>query len=175
MATPFGHGFLQDQVSMSMNLQTVPFTPEGFRTLTAELERLKGVDRPHVIGAIAEARAHGDLKENAEYHAAREKQGMIEARISDLEDKLARAQVIEPTAGALDTIRFGAWVVLLEEETGEKKKYRIVGDLEADISRNLLSVSSPMARALLGKKVEDLVEIQAPKGVKEFSVLSVAY
>ncbi len=158
-----------------MNLQTVPFTPEGFNTLTAELERLKSTERPHVIQAIAEARAHGDLKENAEYHAAREKQGMIEARISDLEDKLARAQVIEPTSGALDTIRFGAWVVLIDEETEEQKKYRIVGDLEADIDRNLLSVSSPMARALLGKKEQDLVEIRAPKGVKEYSVLSVSY
>lgn len=158
-----------------MSLQTVPFTPEGFHTLTAELERLKSTERPHVIQAIAEARAHGDLKENAEYHAAREKQGLIEARISDLEDKLARAQVIEPSSGSMDTIRFGAWVVLADEETGEKKKYRIVGDLEADIKRNLLSVSSPMARALLGKAVDDLVEIQAPKGVHEYSVLSVEY
>ncbi len=158
-----------------MSLQAVPFTLEGFQALTAELERLKNTERPHVIQAIAEARAHGDLKENAEYHAAREKQGLIEARIADLEDKLARAQIIDPGAGAQDTVRFGAWVVLTDEETGEKKKYRIVGDLEADINRNLLSVSSPMARALLGKKVEDLVEIQAPKGVREFSVLSVEY
>jgi transcription elongation factor GreA len=159
-----------------MSVQAIPLTPDGYRVLTVELEKLKTSERPHVIQAIAEARSHGDLKENAEYHAAREKQGMIEARISELEDKLARAQVIEtPTSGVVDQVRFGAWVVLMDEETGEEKKYRIVGDLEADINRNLLSVSSPMARALLGKKEEDTVVIQAPKGAREYSIISVGY
>ena len=157
-----------------MNLNVVPFTKDGYETLKTELERLK-LERPHIIQAIAEARSHGDLKENAEYHAAREKQGLIEARIADLEDKLARAQIIEPTTGSTDSVRFGAWVVLADEETGEKKKYRIVGDLEADLNRNLLSVSSPMARALLGKREDDIVEIQAPKGKKEYCILAIEY
>ncbi|MBC62186.1 MAG: transcription elongation factor GreA [Zetaproteobacteria bacterium] len=158
-----------------MNLEMIPFTPEGFSDLQNELADLKKVQRPEVIQAIAEARAHGDLKENAEYHAAREKQAFIEARIADLEDKLSRAQVIKPEQQESGVIRFGAWVTLSDEGTGEEKKYRIVGDLEADISKNLLSLSSPMAKALLGKGEDDIIEIRAPKGNKEYVVLRIEY
>jgi transcription elongation factor GreA len=158
-----------------MSIDSVPLTKEGHTELTKELERLKVMERPKVIEDIAEARAHGDLKENAEYHAAREKQGFIEARIADLEDKLARAQIIDFDGQEMSNVRFGAWVGLSDEETGEVKTYRIVGDLEADISHNKISISSPMAKALLGKTVDDIAEIQAPKGKKEFLVLSITY
>ena len=157
-----------------MDLENIPVTRDGFDALNGELNRLRNKERPEVIAAIAEARGHGDLKENAEYHAARERQGLIEALIAELEDKLSRAQVVEPK-GAEGTVRFGAWVVLADEETGEEKRYRIVGELEADISRNLLSISSPMARALLGKRTDDLVEIRVPKGTREFSIVEVEY
>ena len=151
-----------------------PMTAKGAERLRAEVERLKSVERPRIIAAIAEARAHGDLKENAEYHAARDRQGFIEARISELEDKLSRAQVIYVPDPKPDNIRFGAWVTLRDEKKSVKK-YRIVGDLEADIKVNKLSVSSPLARALLGKLVGDLVEIQAPGGVKEYEVIQIDY
>ena len=160
---------------MTQNIEMIPFTQEGFETLTKELEKLKTESRPQIIEAIAEARSHGDLKENAEYHAAREKQGLIEARITDLEDKLSRAQVINMSENTPDSIRFGAWVNLQDEETGEEKEYRIVGDLEADITQNKLSISSPMARALLGKRLDDIVLLKLPKGKKEFVVLSINY
>ncbi|MFK7824104.1 MAG: transcription elongation factor GreA [Oligoflexales bacterium] len=156
-------------------MDLIPFTPDGHDILQKELEQLKNVERHEVIAAIAEARSHGDLKENAEYHAAREKQGMIEARIADLEDKLSRAQIIDMSENRPDSIRFGAWVYLQDEETGDEKKYRIVGDLEANIEQNKLSISSPMARALLGKKLDDVVTLKLPKGSKEFVVLSIDY
>ena len=158
-----------------MNLEAIPFTPEGFDDLQHELIDLKKIQRPDVIKAIAEARAHGDLKENAEYHAARERQAFIEARIADLEDKLSRAQVINPKSQTPSVVRFGAWVTLSDEDTGVEKKYRIVGDLEADISKNLLSLSSPMAKALMGKQEDDVIEIKAPKGAKEYVVLKIEY
>lgn len=157
------------------NIELIPFTKEGYDLLQKELSHLKSVERPGVIAAIAEARSHGDLKENAEYHAAREKQGLIEARIADLEEKLSRAQIIDLSTQKPDSIRFGAWVDLQDEETGEQKNYRIVGDLESDIAKNKLSISSPMGRALLGKKTDDLVEIKVPKGVKEYLVLKIKY
>ena len=158
--------------SMS-NIEQIPLTRDGHQALQKELETLRTVERPGVIEAIAEARSHGDLKENAEYHAAREKQGMIEARISDLEDKLSRAQIVDFSGGHDGTVRFGSWVCLQDEQTGEEKKYRIVGDLEADISSNLVSISSPIARALLGKQIDDLVRIKAPKGDKEYVILEI--
>ncbi len=158
-----------------MTVESVPLTKEGHVELSKELERLKSVERPKVIDEIAEARAHGDLKENAEYHAAREKQGFIEARINDLEDKLARAQIIDFSNQDVDAVRFGSWVVLSDEDSGEEKTYRIVGDLEADIEHNKISISSPMAKALLGKQEDDLVEIKAPKGSKEYVVISISY
>ena len=158
-----------------MTVDTLPFTKSGFEKLQKELDHLRSVERPEVVEAIAEARSHGDLKENAEYHAAREKQGFIEARITELEDKLSRAQVVDHSHDSCDSVKFGAWVTLSDEDTGEEKKYRIVGDLEADISRNLLSMSSPMGRALLGKKVDDFVTIKVPKGSKEYVVLDISF
>lgn len=158
-----------------MPVELIPLTREGHVVLTKELEHLKSFERPEVIKAIAEARAHGDLKENAEYAAARERQGFVEARIADLEEKLARAQIIEAGGNSADGVRFGAWVTLTDEATGEEKRYRIVGDLEADIRQNKLSISSPMARALLGKKLEQLIEIRAPKGTKEYFIKSIEY
>lgn len=155
-------------------MELIPFTKDGLDFFKKELEHLKHVERPEVITAIANARAHGDLRENAEYHAARERQGFIEARISELEDKLSRAQVIGVPDPKPDNIRFGAWVTLRDEKD-HVKKYRIVGDLEADIKANKVSLSSPLARALLGKHVGDLVEIQAPGGLKEYEVVEVDY
>ena len=158
-----------------MSVELIPLTAEGFAELQIELEKLKTVERPEVIKAIAVARAHGDLKENAEYHAAREKQGFIEARVSELEDKLSRAQVIDYSSDGDCKIRFGAWVTLCNEETSEIKRYRIVGDLEADLKLNKLSLSSPMAKALLGKEEDDLIEIKAPKGIQEYVIEKVEY
>lgn len=158
-----------------MTVENIPFTPEGYKDLQRELENLKKVQRPKVIEAIAEARAHGDLKENAEYHAAREKQAFIEGRISLLEDQLSRGEVVKNDDLSAKTIRFGAWVTLQDEETGESKKYRIVGDLEADINKNRISLSSPIARAILGKKIDDEVEIRVPKGIKEYVIIKVEY
>lgn len=155
-------------------MELIPFTKDGLEHFKKELEHLKTVDRPEIIVAIATARAHGDLRENAEYHAARDRQGFIEARIAELEDKLSRAQVIVVPDPKPDNIRFGAWVTLRDEKNAVKK-YRIVGDLEADIKLNKISVSSPLARALLGKVVGDLVEIQAPGGMKEYEVMKLDY
>lgn len=158
-----------------MATETVPFTREGYQRLKAELDFLKSVERPKIIKEIAEARSHGDLSENAEYHAAKERQGFIEGRIADLDDKISRAQVIEPTDDNEDRVRFGAWVTVTDEESGEAKTYRIVGDLEADIQQGMISLSSPLARALLGKQVGALVEVRVPKGIVEYSVSEVRY
>ena len=158
-----------------MSLDLIPFTEEGLKELQGELTSLKEDERPNIINAIAEARAHGDLKENAEYHAAREKQGFIEARIAELEDKLSRAQIVDNSNLKDNKIRFGAWVTLSNEETGESKRYRIVGELEADINKNRLSLNSPMARALLGKEEDDIVELKVPKGIQEYLVVKVEY
>ncbi|MDD9952113.1 MAG: transcription elongation factor GreA [Zetaproteobacteria bacterium] len=155
--------------------ETIPVTAEGHQRLNKELHKLKSEERPAVIEAIAEARSHGDLKENAEYHAAREKQGFIEARINYLEDRLSRAQVITFDKVSPDSVRFGAWVDLEDEESGEEKKFRIVGELEADIDNNLLSISSPMGKALLGKKLDDIVEIRVPKGIREYVIINIRY
>lgn len=158
-----------------MSVDLIPFTREGLTELQGELATLKEVGRPKVINEIAEARAHGDLKENAEYHAAREKQGFIEARIAELEDKLSRAQIVDHSTSGDQRIRFGAWVSLENEDTGETKRYRIVGELEADINQNKLSLNSPIARALLGKEEDDVVEIKAPKGIQEYLITKVEY
>ncbi len=157
-----------------MATETVPFTREGFQKLKLELEQLKSVERPKIIREIAEARSHGDLSENAEYHAAKEKQGFIEGRIADLDDKLSRAQVIEPSEGESDQrVRFGSFVTVTDEDSGEDKTFRIVGDLEADLERGMISMSSPLARALLGKRIGDLVEVKVPKGTVEYSVTEI--
>jgi transcription elongation factor GreA len=154
----------------------VPFTSEGFNKLKIELDNLKQHERPRIIREIAEARSHGDLSENAEYHAAKEKQSFIEGRIADLDDKLSRAQIIEyPESDAADQVRFGAFVTISDEASGEAKTYRIVGELEADLTNGKISLSSPIARALLGKREGDLVEVHAPRGAMEYEITEVRY
>lgn len=153
-----------------------PITAKGAQRLREELDHLKTVKRPKVITAIAEAREHGDLKENAEYHAAREEQGFIEGRIKQLEGELSHAEVIDITKlSAGSKIVFGATVTLADVETDEEKRYQIVGDLEADIKQGLIAISSPLARALIGKLEGDSVTIDAPAGQREYEVVSVAY
>lgn len=153
-----------------------PMTARGAARLREELEELKSVKRPAVIQAIAEARAHGDLKENAEYHAAREQQGFIEGRIKQLEGELSHAQIIDVTKlGAGDKIVFGATVDLADIETGNEVTYQIVGDLEADIKLKLIAISSPIARALIGKHEGDEVTLEAPGGTHEFEIVAVRY
>jgi transcription elongation factor GreA len=153
-----------------------PITAQGAQRLRAELEELKSVKRPAVINAIAEARAHGDLKENAEYHAAREQQGFIEGRIKQLEAELSHAQVIDiSTLNAGSKVVFGATVELIDVESEEERKYQIVGDLEADIKLGLIAISSPVARALIGKNEGDSVVIDAPGGTHEYEIVGVSY
>src|SRR6185436_3373504 len=154
----------------------VPMTVEGAERLKAELQRLKSVERPAVIQALAEARSHGDLSENADYDAAKERQGFLEGRISEIESKLANAQVIDPAAIDADgRVVFGAFVELREAENHDTVTYQIVGDDEADIKHGKISVSSPIARALIGKSEGDTAEVQAPGGAREFEVLAVRY
>jgi transcription elongation factor GreA len=153
-----------------------PLTSKGALRLRAELEELKSVKRPAVIAAIAEARAHGDLKENAEYHAARDQQSFIEGRIKQLEAELSHAQVIDvSTLNAGSRVVFGAIVVLADTETDEEKTYQIVGDLEADIKQGMIAISSPVARALIGKHEGDAVTIDAPAGRREYEIVGVRY
>ena len=154
----------------------IPMTVEGSERLKAELQRLKSVDRPAVIQSIAEARAQGDLSENADYDAAKERQGFIEGRISDLESKLANAQVIDPAGIDADgRVVFGATVEIEDLDNGERNAYQIVGDDEADIKQGKISVNSPIARALIGKSEGDAVEVQAPGGVRNYEVVQVRY
>jgi len=153
-----------------------PMTKKGADRLRAELDRLKSQERPRIIAAIAEARAHGDLKENAEYHAAREMQGFIEGRINELESALSHADVIDVSRlNAGKRIVFGAIVDLADEDSGEEISYQIVGDLEADIKQRLISVSSPFARALIGKSAGDSFEFQAPNGTRSYEITGVRY
>lgn len=154
----------------------IPITARGAEQLREELRELKNVARPRVIEAIAEARAHGDLKENAEYHAAREQQSFIEGRIAEINSKLSNAQIIDiTTMPATGKIIFGATVDLVEEESGEEVTYQIVGEDEADISAGMISVTSPIARALIGKEEGDVAEVQAPGGTKSYEILEVKY
>ncbi|MCP5086938.1 MAG: transcription elongation factor GreA [Rhodobacteraceae bacterium] len=155
-------------------MEKIPMTPGGYKEAEEELKQLKRTDRPAVIRAIAEAREHGDLSENAEYHAAKEQQGHIETRIKILEGLIGRADVIDVTklSGA---IKFGATVELVDEDTDQEKTYQIVGESEADIERNLLNIRSPIARALIGKEEGDSVEVRTPGGVKSYEVLSVKF
>jgi transcription elongation factor GreA len=154
----------------------VPLTIRGAARLREELEELKSVKRPAVIHAIAEARAHGDLKENAEYHAAREQQGFIEGRIQQLEYSLSHSQLIDVSKlDAGDRVVFGATVELEESESGEQVTYQIVGDLESDIKQGLISISSPIARALIGKHEGDTITIEAPGGQREYDIIAVRY
>lgn len=153
-----------------------PLTLKGAERLRDELERLKSVDRPRIIEAIAEARAHGDLKENAEYHAAREQQGFVEGRIQEMESTLSYAEVIDVSKlQAGPRIVFGATVELEDEDSGDQVTYQIVGDIEADIKQRLIAVSSPIARALIGKSQGDSFEFQAPNGVKRYEITAVRY
>jgi len=157
-------------------MNKVPLTRRGAEKLREELERLKNVERPRVIQAIAEAREHGDLKENAEYHAAREQQSFIEGRIQEIEAKLSNAQIIDVTQMEnTGKVIFGATVVLADEDTGEEVTYQIVGDDEADIKEGRISVSSPIARALIGKEEGDVATVAAPGGEKEYEIVEVRY
>jgi transcription elongation factor GreA len=155
-------------------MEKIPMTRAGFTALDEELKTLKSVERPAVIRAIAEAREHGDLSENAEYHAAREKQSFIEGRVKELEAMLSLAEVIDPSklSGA---IKFGATIVIVDEDTDEEKTYQIVGEPEADIERGLLNIRSPIARALIGKEEGDSVEVKTPGGQKSYEIVSIRY
>ena len=157
-------------------MDKVPMTAAGHEALESELKRLIGTERPRIIELIAEARGHGDLSENAEYHAAKEAHGLNEGRIAELEDKLSRAEVIDvhKLIGS-KTIKFGATVTLVDEDTEEKKTYQIVGDVEADVKDGKISISSPLARALIGKSVGDTVEVAAPGGARSYEVTRVKY
>lgn len=158
-----------------MSLEKVPMTASGYRALEAEIKHLKTVERPRIIKAIAEARAHGDLSENAEYHAAKEAQGLNEAKVADLEDKLSRADVIDVSKLSGETVKFGATVAIVDEDTDEELNYQIVGDFEADVRNGKLSIGSPIARALIGKKVGDSVEVTTPKGLKAYEILNIKF
>jgi len=155
-------------------MEKIPLTSRGFKELDAELKVLKSVERPAVIKAIAEAREHGDLSENAEYHAAREKQSFIEGRIKELESIIGLADVID-VAKMSGSIKFGATVTLVDEDTDEEKTYQIVGEPEANIEKNLLNIKSPIARALIGKEEGDSVEVKAPGGARSYEVLDVKF
>ncbi len=158
-----------------MVMQRVPITLQGFERLQEELKTLKSEERPAVIRAIAAAREHGDLSENAEYHAARERQSFIEGRIAELEDKISRAEVIDTSKLSGEVAKFGATVTLADCDTDEEKTYQLVGETESDISAGLLSIASPLARALIGKAVGDVVEVVTPGGQKDYEVVTVQY
>ncbi|MFM9890480.1 MAG: transcription elongation factor GreA [Rickettsiales bacterium] len=156
-------------------MEKIPMTQAGFTRLEKELKTLKTVERPYIINQIAEARAHGDLSENAEYHAAKEKQSFIEGRIQELEAVISRAEIIDVVALSGDTVKFGATVTLVDEDTEEEITYQIVGDYEADIKRNLISTSAPIGRALIGKKKGTSVEVITPKGARFYEILGVEF
>ncbi len=156
-------------------MEQIPVTKQGFESLETELQDLKSVQRPAVIEAIAEAREHGDLSENAEYHAAREQQSFIEGRIQELEAVIGRAQIIDPSTLSGDTVKFGATVTIVDEETDEEHTYQIVGDYEADLEKGKISISSPIARGLIGKSEGDSVVIKTPKGAGDYEILNVNY
>jgi len=156
-------------------MQKIPMTAEGREQLEEELRRLKNDERPAIIRAIAEAREHGDLSENAEYHAARERQSFIEGRLLELQDIISRAEVIDMSKMSGDVVRFGAKVLLADEDTDEETTYQIVGSHESDIAAGRLSVTSPLARALIGKSLGDSVEVTTPRGAKSYEIVKVAY
>jgi transcription elongation factor GreA len=153
----------------------VPMTASGFARLEEELRYLKSTARPEVIRAIAEAREHGDLSENAEYHAARERQSFIEGRVAELEDKIARAEVIDVSSLNGNTVKFGATVTLVDEDTDAETAYQLVGEMEADVKEGRLSITAPLARALIGKEVGDSIEVMTPAGSKAYEILKVQY
>ena len=156
-------------------MNKIPMTTEGYTRLQDELKKLTSEDRPKIIEAIAEARSHGDLSENAEYQYAKEQQSLIEGRIIDLESAISKAEVIDVKSVQGDDIKFGATVEIEDDETGEKQLYQIVGEYESDIENKKLSITSPLARGLIGKTVQDNVEINSPKGLKNYTILSIKY
>jgi transcription elongation factor GreA len=156
-------------------MEKVPMTSAGNKMLQEELKKRTTVERPRIVDAIAEARAHGDLSENAEYHAAKEAQSHNEGRIQELEDKLSRAEVIDVTKLSGDVVKFGATVSLIDEDTEEEKRYMIVGDVESDVKQNKVSISSPISRALIGKSVGDSVEVAAPGGAHSYEIVKVKF
>jgi transcription elongation factor GreA len=156
-------------------MQRIPMTVEGHAALSDELKVLKSVERPAVIAAISEARAHGDLSENAEYHAAKERQSFVEGRIGELEDKLARAEIIDASRLSGTRVRFGATVTVVDADTEEEATYKIVGEDEADVSRGKVSITSPIARGLIGKDIGDEAEVAAPGGAKVYEILDVKF
>ena len=158
-----------------MSTERVPMTIEGHQRLEAELHRLKTEERPRIIAAISEARSHGDLSENAEYHAAKEQQGLNEARVAEMEDKLSRAEVIDPSKLSGDTVKFGATVTLEDEDTREKVKYKIVGEAESNVKDGKISIGSPIARALIGKGKGDSVEVTTPRGSRSYEILKLEW
>jgi transcription elongation factor GreA len=156
-------------------MERIPMTAEGHAALQAELKLLKSVERPNIIAAISEARSHGDLSENAEYHAAKEKQSFIEGRISELDDKLARADIIDVSKLGGKKIRFGATVTIIDVDSEEKFTYKIVGEDEADVKEGKISITSPLARAMIGKEEGDEAEVAAPSGARAYEVAKVVY
>jgi transcription elongation factor GreA len=158
-----------------MAMERIPMTAAGFKALEVEIDQLKNVERHAIIGMIAEARAHGDLSENAEYHAAKERQAFIEGRVIELEDQIGRADVIDVSKLSGATVKFGATVTLIDEDTKEKRKFQIVGDFEADAKNGRISISSPIARAIIGKNKSDTVEVATPGGARSYEVLKVEW
>jgi transcription elongation factor GreA len=156
-------------------MEKVPMTAEGYRVLDDQLKQLKSVERPSVISAISEAREHGDLSENAEYHAAKERQGWIEGQIAEIEDRISRAQVIDVSKLDGNQVKFGATVTVVDEDTEEESRYQIVGEHEADVKAGKVSVASPIARSLISKEVGDVVEVNTPGGVKAYEILKVEW
>ncbi len=155
--------------------EKIPVTADGLSRLEQELKQLKTVARPEAIKAIAEAREHGDLSENAEYHAARERQSFIEGRVAELEDKMARAEVIDVSSLSGKTVKFGAKVTVIDEDTEDKLTYQLVGELEADVKAGRLAITAPLARALIGKTVGDSVDVSTPKGEKSYEIVKVKF
>jgi transcription elongation factor GreA len=158
-----------------MSMERIPMTAGGYKALEDEINHLKTVERPATIRMIEEARAHGDLSENAEYHAAKERQAFIEGRVMELEDKLGRADVIDVSKLSGSTVKFGATVTLVDEDTDAEMKFQIVGDLESDAKKGRISISSPIARALIGKAKGDTVEVSAPGGARSYEILKVQF
>jgi transcription elongation factor GreA len=156
-------------------MEKVPMTIEGFKKLEAELHRLKVEERPRIIQQISEARDHGDLAENAEYHAAKDAQGLNEAKVAELEDKISRAEVIDPAKLSGTTVKFGATVTLEDEDSGDKVKYKIVGEHEANVREGKISINSPIARALIGKSKGDSAEVTTPRGARSYEILKIEY
>ena len=150
-------------------------TAEGYRALDEDLKRLKSIERPAVIAAISEARSHGDLSENAEYHAAKERQGWIEGQIAEIEDKISRAQIIDVSKLSGSNVKFGATVTVVDEDTEDEARYQIVGEHEADVKQGRLSLTSPLARGMIGKEPGDVVEVITPTGVKAYEILKVEW